>query len=369
MALPTERTEAILHGMVEGFEFFGCVPKEVWWDNPTTVSLQILRGRQRRLNGRYAALASHYTFAPLFCMPGRGNEKPYVENRVKCLERRWATPVPKVRDLAELNASLRRCCLEDRQRVATGQAESIGVRFERDRAAAMALPAHRFDACIDQPGKVDKYQTVAFNGNRYSVPRPYAFTTVTVKGYVERVEVVAEGRMVARHERCYERGHQILDPLHYLATLGRKPACLDHSAVYRHWKLPPSFLALREELEAKHGSHPGARAFVRVLQLLSEHPVERVAEAIQWTRQAEGPLVDLIAQRTEQLGRRQAESAFRLDPPETLPAVPHVQVPRPDLRRFNLLLSQGDEPYECQSHALAEEQPQAVATADDVCRV
>ena len=68
--------------MVEGFEFFGCVPNEVWWDNPTTVAVRILTRRQRHLNRRYAALASHYTFEPLFCMPARGNEKPYVENRV-----------------------------------------------------------------------------------------------------------------------------------------------------------------------------------------------------------------------------------------------------------------------------------------------
>jgi len=34
MALPSERTEAILEGMVQGFEFFGCIPREVWWDNP-----------------------------------------------------------------------------------------------------------------------------------------------------------------------------------------------------------------------------------------------------------------------------------------------------------------------------------------------
>jgi transposase len=369
IALPTERTEAILHGMVEGFEFFGCVPREVWWDNPTTVAVQIRTGRQRQLHGRYAALASHYAFDPLFCMPARGNEKPYVENRVQCLQRRWATPVPKVQDLAELNAYLRRCCLEDRQRVATGQTEPIGVRFERDRAAAIGLPEHRFDACTDQPAKVDKYQTVAFDCNRYSVPRPYAFTTVTVKGYVDRVEVVAEGRVVARHSRCYERGRQILDPLHFLVTLGRKPACLDHAAVYRHWKLPPSFLALREALEAKHGARPGARAYIRVLQRLAEHPVERIQQAIERTLPREGPQVDRILQRTEHLRRRQAESALRLDPSHLPPAAPHVEVPPPDLRRFNLLLSQGDSFDECQSHALVEEQPQAVAPADDVCRV
>ena len=124
IALPTERVEAILHGMVEAFEFFGTVPRELWWDNPTTVATAILTGRQRTLHPRYQALASHYNFNPLFCMPARGNEKPYVENRVKNLQRRWATPVPQVRDIAELNTYLRECCEQDLERVATGQSQS-----------------------------------------------------------------------------------------------------------------------------------------------------------------------------------------------------------------------------------------------------
>jgi transposase len=109
IALPTERTEAILAGTVEALEFFGCVPHEVWWDNPRTVVTAILKGRNRTPNERYAALASHYAFEPLFCMPARGNEKPHVENRVYDLQRRWAAPVPQVKDLAELNAYLQDC--------------------------------------------------------------------------------------------------------------------------------------------------------------------------------------------------------------------------------------------------------------------
>jgi hypothetical protein len=35
--------------MVAAFEFFDCVPKEVWWDNPKTVATLILQGRERRL--------------------------------------------------------------------------------------------------------------------------------------------------------------------------------------------------------------------------------------------------------------------------------------------------------------------------------
>src|SRR5829696_8200141 len=114
-----------------------------------------------------------------------------------------------------------------------------------------------------------------------SVPRGCAFRTVTVKGYVDRVEMVDGTAVVARHSRSYARDEQILDPLHYLATLGRKPAALDHAPVLRDWKLPASFLQLRETLEGRHGATAGARQYIRVLQLLAEHPLVRVQQAVE----------------------------------------------------------------------------------------
>ena len=136
MALPTERIEAILAGTVSGFEFFGCVPRELWWDNPKTVVSQVLKGRRRQMNQRYSTLASHYNFEPLFCMPARGNEKPYVENSVFDLQRNWGTPVPQVADYDQLNAYLRQCCLNYRDHRIAGQTQTVGQRFEHDKAAA-----------------------------------------------------------------------------------------------------------------------------------------------------------------------------------------------------------------------------------------
>jgi transposase len=81
LALPTERTEAILHGLVEAFAFFGCVPRELWWDNPRTVAPHLLVGRERRLHERYQALVSHYAFEPRFCLVRRPQEKPRVKGR------------------------------------------------------------------------------------------------------------------------------------------------------------------------------------------------------------------------------------------------------------------------------------------------
>jgi len=299
IALPSERTEAILHGLVEAFVFFGAVPHELWWDNPRTVASLLLPGRQRGLHERYAALASHYRFDPLFCLVRRPQEKPRVEGRVKFCQREWATPVPAAQDLAQLNAYLRDCVLRDRERTQAGQSETIGQRFAREQAKALPLPGRPFDACISQPGQVDKYQTVQFDRNRYSVPRLWAFRTVTVHGYVDRVSVVAQDQVIAQHRRSYAQGELVLDPLHYLAVLGRKPAALDHANVFRHWGLPPVFDELRRCLEAEHGGKSGGRHFIRVLQLLALHPLQRVERAIHMSRTASGFDVAAIVRRCQ----------------------------------------------------------------------
>jgi transposase len=373
IALPTERTEAILHGLVEAFAFFGSVPREVWWDNPMTVAVTILQGRQRQFNGRYLALASHYNFEPLCCMPARGNEKPFVENRVKNLQRRWATPVPKADDLDDLNAYLLRCCLKDRERIACGQTETIARRFEEDRQAALKLPDWPFDACLSEPRKVDKYQTVAFDGNRYSVPRCWAFQTVTVKGYVHRVEVVAAGRVVAGHERSYASGTQVLKPEHYLATLSRKPACLDHAPVFRDWKLPVAFERLRRHLEEREGSLAGSRQYIRVLNLLATHSAERIARVVEPALARDQVHVDLIVERVEHPLQEPNGTDRRHDAGD--PSLPQglttVEVPRPDLTLFDRFLSQGGEYHVAESEpaVAAEGQPQAVAAADHGGRI
>jgi transposase len=330
-AMPTERTEAILAGMVAAFEFFGRVPREVWWDNPTTVVRQIFKGRERRPNERYAALASHYAFEALFCMPACGNEKPRAETRVRVLQRQWATPVPRCADLDALNAYLRQRCVDEVKRTVAGYQESIGQRFAGDKAKALPLPAHRFDACVSQTAQVDKYQTVRFDRNGYSVPRSCAFRTVTVKGYIDRIEVVERGQVVARHARSYGRDQQVLDPLHYLVTLERRPAALDHAPVLRNWQLPESFTRLRQALETRHGQSPGGRHYARVLQLLAEHPKDRVQQAVEACLRRDELHAERIGAETRRLAGVAGET----------PVTPlgQFQVPPPDLGCFDQLLS------------------------------
>ena len=342
LALPFERTEAILEGMVAAFEFFQAVPKEVWWDNPRTVATLILQGRERRLHPRYAALASHYLFEPLFCMPARGNEKPDAEGTVKAVQRRFATPVPRVASLDELNRFFRKRCEAERERVVQSLFGPFTIqdRLTEDLAAALPLPNHRFDPCVIHPAvAVDKYQTVAFDTNRYSVPRPFAFRMVTVKGYVDQVAIVTEGQIVAIHARCSTKHTMVLEPTHYLAALGRKPGALDHSPVFRDWKLPVGFTDFRTELEQHHGATAGSRQFARVLQLLGEHPLTRVSQAVEACRREHLFSAEAVIQRTRTLAAIAAATCGGSPMPSEELTAPRVEVPLPDLSRFNLLLN------------------------------
>jgi hypothetical protein len=313
-------------------------------------------------------LASHYRFEPLFCMPARGQEKPDVESGVRGLQRRFATPVPRANDLADLNRQLLAFCIREQDRVVSGQTLSIGQNFELDKRAALALPAHAFDACVQRSALVDKYQTVRFDTNRYSVPRGAAFQAVTVKAYVDQVQVVRDGQVIAAHVRSYGQHESILDPLHYLPTLTRKPACLDHSNVFRGWRLPAAFAELRQALERQHGVRTGSRHYIRVLQLLTHHPFDRLTLAIGKCPTGHGRRMitaEIIAEKAHLLAS--TDDAARSTESSINPEIARrVTVPAVDLRRFDQLLSspQGEPHHVRIPSNAAEAQPQDASPAD-----
>lgn len=374
IALPSQRSESILEGMKSAFEFFAHVPREVWWDNPRAVAIAILRGRDRTLNPAYAALASHYRFDPLFCMPARGQEKSDVERSVFALERRACTPVPQADDLPDLNRQLLTFCMAERDRIVAHQTLTIGVNFELEKSAAMSLPAHRFDACIKRAGLVDKYQTVMFETNRYSVPHGAAFAKVTIKAYVDRVAIVHNSKVVSEHRRGYGKHESFIDPLHFVAALERKPAWLDHVPALRDWKLPASFEQLRQAFKETFGLRTGARQYIRVLQLLMRHPTTRIDRAIGMLIHKPTVTAELIAQTADRLagddggGTAAEQSSIHIGQSEL---IRRVQVPMPDLRRFDQLLSVPIPPGDCDERTpddVTAAQPQDPEAADHVER-
>ena len=55
------------------------------------------------------------------------------------------------------------------------------------------------------------------------MPSQYAGQTVWVKGFLDRVIIVAQNEVIATHLRCRDRQQMVLELDHYLDVLLKKP--------------------------------------------------------------------------------------------------------------------------------------------------
>ena len=243
---------------------------------------KILRGYQREETARFIAFRSHWGFGAEFCNPGRGNEKGGVEGEVGYFRRNHWTPVPQARDLKELNQFLEGACRQDEARHIQGRERCVGAAMALEREHLLPLPGEGFELAETSFPVVDTKGCVKVRTNWYSVPVK-AGTAVQVKVQPAAIEVWQEGACVARHERCYERGQQILNLEHYLEVLERKPGALAGSTPLAQWReqgrWPASYDRLWQELIERQGKLEGTRQMIRLLQLGKAKGYEKLRAA------------------------------------------------------------------------------------------
>ena len=294
MAFPRECTEAFLEAHVRAFAFFGFVPRRISYDNTKVAITKILGAHRRRLTAGFARLVGHYLFEPHFCRVRRANEKGVVEGAVKYSRLNFLVPVPEVADWAELNAHLLACCRSDLNRRLRGKTLSKGQLLEEDKVAGLPIPPDRFDARRLVSTTASSQALVRLDTNDYSVPVEYGHRPVVIKASVQTVSGYHAEKEIARHARCWDREKQVFDPVHYLSLLDRKPGSLDHARPLEGWHLPEDFAALRRKLEARR--EDGTREYIRVLLLLRDYPLGRVALAVRHALAWTAPTADAIRQ-------------------------------------------------------------------------
>ena len=285
MAFPSQKQEAFFAGHVAAFSFFEGVPQRISYDNLKTAVKEILRGRNRVEQEAFLRFRGHYLFQSHFCTPGAGNEKGQVEHSVGYYRRRFLVPLPDVADFTELNTFLWEQCLADDTRQVDRQPEPIGVMWQAEKAALRPLPSHPFACCRTREVVRNGYSQVTLETNRYSVPTDKAGKALVAKLYPFRVEIYQPGATdpLAVHPRCYDRGQDILDPLHYLPLLQRRPGALKHTKPIRQWRQswPPVYEQLLAHLQEKWPEGRGVREFVAILQLHGDHEPQLLAQAIE----------------------------------------------------------------------------------------
>jgi transposase len=276
--------QAFLEAHERAFHYFGGVFRRLRYDNLKSAVKKILRGYQREETDRLIAFRSHWGFQTEFCNPARGNEKGGVEGEVGYFRRNHLVPVPKVKDLAELNEYLRACCQQDEQRRINGKPHTVGEAMRIEREHLLALIKESFELAETSFPVVDGQGCVKVRTNRYSVPLR-AGSRAQARLLPAYVEVWHEQRCVARHERSFARYQAVLDLEHYLDVLERKPGALAGSTPLKQWRergrWPESFDRLWQSLRERHGKQEGTREMIELLRLGPQHGWEELRKVIE----------------------------------------------------------------------------------------
>lgn len=280
---PHASQQAFLEAHELGFRHFGGVFKTLRYDNLSSAVKRILRGHQREETERFIAFRSHWGFEAEFCTPGRGNEKGGVEGEEGFFRRNHLVPIPRARDMEELNRQLLEGSREDEARVLNGRSERVGEAMIREREYLLPLAREGFQIAEVRFPQVNAKGTVKVLTNFYSVPVAVG-VEVCAKVYPAHVEIWHEGRCVARHERSFDRYRQVLNLEHYLEILWKKPGALAGSTALEQWRSQGRWVAdydrFWEELRRRHGKQDGTRIMIEALLLGREHGWSKLEAAV-----------------------------------------------------------------------------------------
>jgi len=280
VASPNQQQEAMFEGHEKAFDFFGGVPRTIWYDRLSQAVRKALPGHKPQEQEAFIAFRSHYLFESRFCNPRKAHEKGLVENLVGYARRNFLVPVPEVDSFQELNDLLRRRCLAEVGRRLRGETKTIGELWDQERPHLLTLPAHPFPCCRTVPVRPNRFSMVTFQTNRYSVPVEHASESLLLRAFVDRVEITDGTRVAAVHERCYGREQDILDVFHYLPLLKKRPGAFDHAKPLKMWTRPAVFDSYLARLRERLSHRMATMEFLRVMELCVDHSLDEVAAAV-----------------------------------------------------------------------------------------
>ena len=267
----------VMEAHIRAHNFFGGLCERGIYDNPKTIVQNIGTGKDREYNRRFLQLSSHYLFEPCACTPAAGWEKGQVERQVGVNRKNVFTPRLKFESLTELNAHLEEQMLVEAHNTRHPEFHDKTV-YEVFMEEKPYLRRQKtvFSGYTTAERRADTQCLVNFDNNKYSVPCEYAGKHVSIRIFVERLVFAVDGKRVAEHVRSFEKGRFVLDPLHYLSLLERKPGALRNGRPFLDWELP---LSIRKVWDVLRRYPDWDRQMSAILPMAPRYGLETVGVA------------------------------------------------------------------------------------------
>lgn len=213
---------SFLRGHVEAFDFFQGVPRVLLYDNLKSAVLE-RAGDAIRFHPTLLELAAHYRYEPRPVAVARGNEKGRVERAIRYVRdsffaaRSWSS-------VDELNAQAMAWMtgLASERQWPQDHARRVHEVFAEERTHLMPLPETAFPCDQRLEVNVGRTPYVRFDLNDYSVPHQHVRRTLVVVASLDTVRVLDGAKVIATHQRCWDRGQQVEDQAHLAALVQAK---------------------------------------------------------------------------------------------------------------------------------------------------
>jgi len=251
-----------LRGHVAAFKFFQGVGRILLYDNLRSAVLE-RRGTAVRFHPTLLELAKHYRFEPRPVALARGNEKGRVERAIRYARGSFFA--------AREGMAAERPCPEDRRR-------TVRQVFEEEQARLLPLPENPFPAEERCEVHVGKTPYLRFDLNDYSIPHTHIRRTLEVVAALKTVRILEGPKVIAHHDRCWDRDQQIEDPAHIQALVDYKRQAREHRGMDRLHHAAPSSQPFFIEL-AHRGGNLGATTS-GLLRLLDRYGARALEQAL-----------------------------------------------------------------------------------------
>ncbi len=219
-----EKKPAWLDAHRRAFEYIGGVPLVIVPDNASTASNQISKAeRARDVNVAYAEFLEHYRTAAVPTRSSRPRDKGHVEAGVKVVTN-WVIHYLADRTFASLDEL--NDAIAAQVEVINGRTPFRGeTRNRRDwfeqseRHELLDLPEQRWEPVAWRTAKVHRDWHIQIDSIKYSVPYRFAGLGVDVRIIGDTLDVIADGEIIATHQRGQRSNGYVTDPEHQPAHL------------------------------------------------------------------------------------------------------------------------------------------------------
>ena len=263
-------TMAFMESHVYFFAHTGGSFKEMVYDNMRVAVSKFVGKYHKEPTQALLSLRGHYLFSHRFCNARKGNEKGHVERSVEYIRRKAFSFTDNFENLEAAQSHLLAVLKTLNNIKQQGSSKTANELFAQEKSHL--YPVTNNLECADAVElRVDKYATISWKGNRYSVPEDLVNQFVWVKCYSHRLEVYHKQShaLVAKHALFIGAHGWTIDIAHYLETFKTKPGALPNSVAL----ISNSYL---KQIYTRYFKD-NPRDFILLLAYLKEHQTSNEA--------------------------------------------------------------------------------------------